>query len=351
MKILHLLDIPWWSGLSAYAFDCIESHQMLGHRVILACQKNSLPHKRALLKNWDAVAICGRGTAGGIFNFFLIGSLLLRERPDWAISHTGSTHWILWFWSKFMRIKIARTRATSQKIKKSFINRMIYSGSARIVAASGRLGKECADLLNGLAPNVAVLYPPVQIPQKTPDNVQTKALGMLARLDPVKGHRELLKAFKFVQSTFPGAELHLAGAEENLRWSDLLKDIDSLGIKNVVYHGFLPHEKIWDFTRNYAIGIVASIGSEEVSRALLEWMAQGKPVIATRVGCIPDILKDEEGGYLVAPFNAEQMAEKMKTLLIQPDLCRKMGDYNRKICEEQFTMKRFSRQWAAILGS
>ncbi len=353
MKIIHLLDTPWWSGLAAYAFDCVKAHRDLGHETILACERGSLPYKKAAKKHWPVLGICGRGNLGGFINFFHIGAILYKEKPDWAISHTGSTHWILWLWSKIFKVKIARTRATSQKLKGSAINRMIYAGTDAIIAASGHLGKECSRFRGEPAANVSVLYPPVDLPAQESASQRSfngnRTLGILARLDPVKGHREFLKAFKEVQVEFPDAALRLAGAEENVSWNSLLREVDALKIQNVIYHGFLPHEKIGEFRNACAAGVVPSLGSEEVSRALLEWMAEGKPVVATNAGCIPEILKDE-GGYIVDRTEVYRMADKLKDLLRDPEKAQRMGELNRKICQDSYSPERFAKNWERILN-
>lgn len=362
MKILHLIDIPWWSGLSAYAFDSVSAHLSSGHQIWIACQKNSLSHKKSLELNLQTIPIAGRKSWDAVSNFISIGLGIAHIKPDCIVAHTGSTHWIAWWWGTQSGTPVIRTRAISQPVQKSAINEKIYSDSYRIVAASEKLKNECLNRLSAnLEEKIYTIYPPVNAPAfdhcsslSDQEHIQNRAavnnkIGILARLDPAKGYSDFLRMAKIVQERTADTEFHIAGSEENLKWHTILKNSKTLGLRNIFYHGFLPHEKVWAFLRNCAVGVIASRGSEEVSRALLEWMSAGKPVVATAVGCISEILKDGAGGFLVAPNDPEQMAEKVAELLSNASLATKMGSYNIDLCEARFSKKKFQSEWEKIL--
>ncbi len=73
------------------------------------------------------------------------------------------------------------------------------------------------------------------------------------------------------------------------------------------------------------IGIAPSNWSEPSPTVVMEAMALGKPVIATRVGGIPDILTDGENGLLVPPGDALALRQAMQRLVDDPQLCAQMG--------------------------
>ena len=356
MKILHLIDIPWWSGLSSYAFDCMKAHAASGHRIWLACEKDSLSHKRGLESGMDVLPIHGREFWRSALNLGAVGSIILKNKPDLIVAHTGSTHWIAWVWGKLRGIPFIRTRAISQRVRGSAFNKKIYSDSRYIVTASGRLRDECLERLSpALSGKILALYPPVENPALLQDSgegvkrPEGKKIGILARLDPKKGYHVFLKAAQIVQASHPDAEFHIAGSQENLDWPEVLREARALGLKKTIYHGFLTQAKVWDFLRACSVGVIASLESEEVSRALLEWMSGGRPVVATSVGCIPEVLKDGEGGFLVPPGDAAQMADKIKTLLQDPGLWARMGNYNLDLSRKTFSTARFRADWHKIL--
>jgi glycosyltransferase involved in cell wall biosynthesis len=349
MKILHLLDIPWWSGLSAYAFDCIQAHSDSGHSVLLACEKDGLPHKQAQALGLNTVSIGSRKSRHAPGNWLQTGSAIGSFAPDWIVAHTGSTHWMAWSWGRLKGIPVIRTRATAQSAKSGAINRGLYAKTQRIVVGSEKLARECRAQF-GLGDTVQVAEPPVEIPQ-APSSVSGKKFGMLARLDPVKGHSVFLKAAKRLRESHPDSEFGLAGPEENIRWPDLLRECRELRLEGVSYEGFLERSKIWGFMSGCTAGVIASLGSEEISRALLEWMAMGKPVIASKVGCIPEILEDGKNGFIVPPGDSGALADRMKFLLENPAQAAQMGENNRKLCAERFSRKAFRSAWDRILTS
>ncbi|OGR96024.1 MAG: hypothetical protein A2902_04010 [Elusimicrobia bacterium RIFCSPLOWO2_01_FULL_64_13] len=237
------------------------------------------------------------------------------------------------------------------------MNRKIYSQTRWIVTASEQLRRECLSRFGGdLSPRVRALYPPVDNPalsgafSANGKGVPGKRLGVLARLDPKKGHGDILKAFAIVQKKYPDAELHIAGSEENLSWSELFARANAMGLKNCVYHGFLSREEVWNFTAECSAGVIGSLGSEEVSRALEEWMSQGRPVVATAVRSIPEILEDGKGGYLVPPGRPEEMAGKLCRILEDEKLRERMARHNFESCRGRFSRDVFNTGWKEILA-
>jgi glycosyltransferase involved in cell wall biosynthesis len=350
MKILHLLDIPWWSGLSSYAFDCIQAHSESGHSVLLVCEKDGLPHQQAEALGIETISIGSRKSRHALANWIRTGAAISSFSPDWIVAHTGSTHWIAWSWGKMKGIPVVRTRATAQSAKSGPINRGLYAATQRIVVGSEKLARECRAQF-GLDDTVQVAEPPVEAAQRPASTGSAQKFGMLARLDPIKGHSVFLKAAKILKDSHPGSEFSLAGPEENIRWPDLLRECRDLRLEGISYEGFLERSKIWNFMSGCTAGVIASLGSEEISRALLEWMAMGKPVIATRVGCIPEVMEDGKNGFIVPPGDPAALADRMKFLLENPAQAAQMGENNRKLCTERFSRKTFRSAWEKILAS
>ena len=95
------------------------------------------------------------------------------------------------------------------------------------------------------------------------------------------------------------------------------------------------------------IGVIASTGSEAVSRVALEWMAARRPLIATKVGCLPEIVADKSAGLLVEPKDAPALARALGYLLHNPKVAQSMAQAARKRVEEHFTLPQFvdARRW------
>jgi glycosyltransferase involved in cell wall biosynthesis len=79
--------------------------------------------------------------------------------------------------------------------------------------------------------------------------------------------------------------------------------------------------------------------SEGLSIALLEAMAAGKPVVATNVGGNPELVVDGETGYSVPPRDADALATKLRSLLVDKCRAKKLGENGRKRVQQKFSLQ------------
>ncbi|MFH0931018.1 MAG: glycosyltransferase family 4 protein, partial [Candidatus Zixiibacteriota bacterium] len=92
------------------------------------------------------------------------------------------------------------------------------------------------------------------------------------------------------------------------------------------------------------IGVVASIGSETVCRVALEYMALGKPVVATDINGIPEVVKDGINGLIVKPKNSTSMADAILELLKDKTKRESYGKAGRVLTENEFSLNNFARK-------
>ena len=84
------------------------------------------------------------------------------------------------------------------------------------------------------------------------------------------------------------------------------------------------------------VGVLSS-DFEGMPLAVLEYMAAGLPVVATGVGGLPEIVREGETGFLVAPRDPAALAERIGRLLADPALAREMGERGRRRQQEHFS--------------
>jgi glycosyltransferase involved in cell wall biosynthesis len=156
-----------------------------------------------------------------------------------------------------------------------------------------------------------------------------QVVAMVARFAPIKGHRVLLSAAGKIKRrrddvhhlwigyphAYPTETLHRWLVEANLR-----DDVTIVDRRLPALPALLAHCQV---------GVIASVGSESVSRSLLEYLACGLPSVATDVGGIPDLLARGDFGRLVPPDNAEALAEAILDLLADPDSRAACGQQGR----------------------
>ena len=158
----------------------------------------------------------------------------------------------------------------------------------------------------------------------------------VGRLIPVKGHLVLLRALAQARAQAPGLVLDIAGSgplEPALR-----AYARELGLGDAVrFLGFVS--PVQAAIENASAVVVPSLG-EGFGMVALEAMERGRPVIASAVGGLPEIVADEETGLVVSPGNAEELAEAMVALASDPARAAAMGEAGRRRALESFTQER-----------
>jgi glycosyltransferase involved in cell wall biosynthesis len=162
--------------------------------------------------------------------------------------------------------------------------------------------------------------------------LDTPIFGTVAVFRNLKGHRYLLAGTRNIVRSCPQAKLLLVG--EGPQESNLRKLIAEYGISSaVIMPGF--REDIPQVLNTLDVFVFPSL-QEALGTAVLEAMAMKKPVVATRVGGIPEVVREGETGYLVEPGNSGAVAERVIPLLQDKDLRLKMGMQGRRRVEEYY---------------
>ncbi|UCC94459.1 MAG: glycosyltransferase family 4 protein [Candidatus Omnitrophota bacterium] len=160
-------------------------------------------------------------------------------------------------------------------------------------------------------------------------------VGVVSKLWKGKGHREILEAAKEVITKAPNVKFMFVG-EGYLR-QDLKALTQRLGLSShVIFTGF--RTDIPEITAIFDIAILASF-FEGLGRVLLEAMVLNKPVIATNVGGIVDVVDDGKTGILVPPANSAALAKALLRLLSDSELRVKMGRAGREKIDAKFSAK------------
>lgn len=163
----------------------------------------------------------------------------------------------------------------------------------------------------------------------------------------VKGKRFplVLNVFKKLQNTHPNLHLTLVGEGED--FPVVSEKIKLEEIKNVTLTGAISHEELANIYRSASFLLNASV-YESFGNVVAEAMACGLPVIAPKVGSIPELIANGESGYLVE--NAEQMYIYAEKLIGNASLRKEMGENSLKIIEERFSEKQRKRRLVELLS-
>jgi glycosyltransferase involved in cell wall biosynthesis len=175
---------------------------------------------------------------------------------------------------------------------------------------------------------------------------QETVLGINARLVEQKGHRYLIEAFGSALQQNRNLRLLIVGSgglEE-----DLKARAHKTGVSHrVIFTGY--RADTMDLLNAMDIFVHPSLW-EGFGLAVLEAMAMGKPVIATRVSALPELIEDTVSGFLVAPQDAAALATMITRLAGDAQLQQTIGDRARQRCREQFGIERMVEATRQLYG-
>ena len=173
---------------------------------------------------------------------------------------------------------------------------------------------------------------------------ETPTILHVARLVAVKGTRYLIHAFAALGRRHPNLQLVIIG--DGPARSSLQALAKSLGLaERVRFLGSLPHAQVLAWMRQVAMLVLPSVRTatgrvEGLGMVLLDAAATGVPVVASRLGGIPEGVVDGQTGFLVPERDADALAGRMDDLLRDPATRRRMGNEARALVERRFNIVR-----------
>ena len=178
----------------------------------------------------------------------------------------------------------------------------------------------------------------------------SKICLMLGTYEPRKGHYFLLKAFRRVVDILSSAHLVICGygSPDEIEKVKIMRDNLSLQA-NVHLFGF--REDVPWLLKQSDVLAVPSQAFESFGLIIVEAMSFKVPVVATRVGGIPEVLRDGHGGYCVDSRDIEGFANYLILFLQDDRLCREQGIKGFKRYQTLFTAQRMAKEYASLIRS
>ena len=177
--------------------------------------------------------------------------------------------------------------------------------------------------------------------------VSGPVLVMIARLTEAKGHRYLLQAFPNLLKSWPQFSCVFVGAGE--LHGALHRMAVDLGVERACRFVGV-REDIADVLAAADVVVLPSL-SEGFPFVLLEALAMGCPVVASRVNGVPELIEDHKTGLLVPPRDPQALAAAIRELLSNPTATSKMGAVGRALVRERFTANRMVANTTAIFDA
>ena len=171
-------------------------------------------------------------------------------------------------------------------------------------------------------------------------------VGVVSRIDRVKGLEHFIDAAAVVHEAFPDARFVVIGEsypsdEHRAYHRSLQRRVEESGLEEAVFFAGRRSD-IAEVLSELTVSVLSSL-TEGLSNVLLESMAAGLPVVATRVGGTPEVVKDEVNGLLVDPGDPDGLAHAIERLLSDPRLARGLADQGRRTARTDFSIDRMVR--------
>ncbi len=288
-------------------------------------------------------------TVGGGTGFRLfreLADLLARERP--ALLHVHSRRYAVDFWGGLAARRRGLPAVLSRRVdnpEPGWLARLKYQPYARVITISEGIRRVLLD--EGLAARqVMTVRSAVDVGEYTTDcdrawmhetfalDSDAVVIGMIAQLIPRKGHRHLLRALVDVAPDYPRLRVLLFG-KGALR-DEIEQQISELRLeRTVALAGFRD-----DLNRVLPCLdlVVHPADMEGLGVSLIQAAACGVPLIASRAGGMPEIVRDGENGLLIPPGDVPALARALRTLLDDPGRRRALGRAGRALVEREFSV-------------
>ncbi|ALA58226.1 glycosyltransferase family 4 protein [Nitrospira moscoviensis] len=232
------------------------------------------------------------------------------------------------------------------------IERLLARITSRLIALTGAERQEHLDRHVGTAERFAVIPSGIDVERfrrvraggkLVPDwfgcPPNSRIVGSVGWLTGIKGHRVLVEAVAILKQEFPTLHLVIAGSGD--RREALIEQARQAGISHAVH---LPghREQVEDCLKGFDCFALPSL-NEGMGRALIEAMAAGLPIVASRVGGIPAVVQDGVNGLLVPPGESRALAEALRSVLRDPQWARRLGEQAGRSIGEEYGIDRMVR--------
>jgi glycosyltransferase involved in cell wall biosynthesis len=348
MRILHLNTERTWRGgeqQCLYLLEGLKAHDIACH---LVCPPDSPLEERAEKSGIPVFPVTMRGETD-LSAVFQIRRLIRKGRYHIVHSHTSHAHTLAFLASAGIpTIRLVTRRVDFSIFRHSFLHLsgMKYRYMADFyIAISHEIKRVLVN--DGLAPHrIFVVHSGVDLDRFlgiSADHLkeefsighEEKIVLNVAHLAGHKGQKYLVEAIPRILREVPLVRFFIVGGGQ-LR-SELIQRTDSLGLKDkIVFTGF--RKDVGAFYNLADLFVMSSV-KEGLGTAVLDALALGLPVVATKAGGIPESVLHDRTGRLVPPGDSAALAKEVIYMLKQPNEALRMGRQGQVFAREHFSIQ------------
>jgi glycosyltransferase involved in cell wall biosynthesis len=339
--VLHTEASPGLGGQEVRTLNEARWTVERGWRVLVAGQPDGRLMERARAAGLETAPLRMTGPADLRALVGLV-RLIRRERVSLVHTHSSIDAWLGGTAARLCRVPVVRTRHVSIAIRRG-LNPVYRWLADRVITSGEAIRRLVLDV--GVPPERVIAIPAgvnlesFPFGARAPETARELGLGhpvigSVAMFRGSKGHPQLLQAFAMVREKRPGATLLLVGDGIRRTWVEQLAREAKLS-DAVVFTGFRPDVPALLATMDCFAQ--ASTRTEGVPQALLQAFATGVPVVASRIGGIPEVVADGTTGLLVESESVESLAAGIERVLDDPDGAAQRARAARALVEARFS--------------
>jgi glycosyltransferase involved in cell wall biosynthesis len=356
--IIHTESSMGWGGQELRILGEMQALRARGYDLGLIAQPGAEILARAREAGFATHAVTMRG-ALDLWAAVRAARILRADGARLLVTHSSVDAWVGGWAARWLGLPIVRTRHLAIRIRQNPFARRVYTWLADRIVTTGEDGRNILIEQAGVLPDrITVIPTGVDTERFHPERVDAhrvrqelgiqagvSVIGVVAVLRTRKGHLTLLEALARSPLREPGVHLLVAGAgpigqavEERAR---------GLGLTERVH--FLGHrEDVADILAACDVVVLPSIMGEGVPQVVLQAFALGRPVVASDVPGIRQVVQDGETGLLVPPEDPPALAQAIGRVLQDASIARRFGEAGRSLVLSCYSLEKMADALEAI---
>ncbi len=346
MKIMRVLPSMDYGGIERGVYDFSKKAVLLGNEIIIVSGPGRfIPSLLEKGIRWYNLPMDKKNPYIFLKSIYKLGKIIKEEKPDIIHYQSRFPCWIGYFLMKrFPDIPYVTSIH-------SFSPFPLYSQSEGkgdvVIVVSEALKKYAIKKLKVPEDKIRIIYNGIDIEdfffKRKIENKNQWKIGMVGRFSVLKGHFYFIEA---IENLLKDGIKNIKGLIYGSGSLRLKKKIENLiARKNLNdYVVIIEGKNSKEIMKEIDILVVPSIKPEGFGRVIVEGMVSGIPVIATNIGATSEIIKDNITGFLVNPQNSCEISEKVKKIISDLELYKKISENGQRYAIENFSLEKMVRE-------
>lgn len=354
LVILHTESSAGWGGQEIRVLTEAGDLRDRGHQVAILCRPES------------ALALRARGSGLPVVpdrmpfaldprTVIRMAAHFRRWRARVVVTHSSIDSWCAGLAARLTGVPVVRMRHLSVPLRRNPLSRLVYVGLCdRIVTTGEAIRRQFIQRL-GIPPTKVTSIPtgidlarfhpsradPMRVRNALGLDQRIPLVAMIGVLRSWKGHLVFLRSIRRIREVHPGVRGVFVGdgpfrsvIEDAIRSQGLCEAVHLLG----------QREDIPEILGGVDVVASASTAAEGIPQALLQALAMRRPVVASDVGGVPEIIHPGETGWLVPADDPGALADAILEALTDPVKASRLADEGRKVVEERHSLRTMGEQ-------